>query len=224
MSVATKCGLLAAACALCAGSASAGVVLDFEGLKDDEPVQNFYNGGAGGLGSAGTNYGVAFGADAVAVVRVHPFPGDPSPPTVLELDSLNPSNEGQPLTMTMNVSAGFKQQLNFWDIAILRAASVTIWSGQNGGGTMLAQMSLPLVPVNNEVFTGAVSMPFAGTAGSVVFAGGDQQLVIEDISFGPLPNVPEPRQWWYCAAIGLLWLCRVHARRRGDAPPSGIDP
>jgi hypothetical protein len=213
MIVSMRCAVMVAACALWAGKASGDMILTFEALKDDEQVQNFYNGGTGSLGSGpGPNYGISFDTNAVAVVRVNPFPNDPSPPTVLELDTLNVIDEGQTRSMTMNVSGGFTQQLNFWDIAILRAATVTIWSGTNGGGTMLAQTSLPLQSANNVSFL-FESLPFEGTAHSVVFTGGDQQLALDDISFGPLTSVPEP-SGWQCGLIALACFIRCRPSRR----------
>ena len=42
-------------------SAKASIVLTFEGLKNSEPVNNFYNGGFGGDGSGpGPNFGVSW--------------------------------------------------------------------------------------------------------------------------------------------------------------------
>src|SRR5439155_5099046 len=44
-------------------------VLTFEGLKDLEPIQDFYNGGTGGLGSGpGPNYGINFSNNSLAIV------------------------------------------------------------------------------------------------------------------------------------------------------------
>ena len=121
------------------------------------------------------------------------------------LEDSSPIDEGQPKTTTMNVAGGFTQQLNFYDIAILRAAAMNIYSGLNGSGTLLATYNIPLENPSNEQFNGVVSVPFSGTAMSVVFSGGDQQLVIDDLSFGPLSVVPEPGPIVY-SAIGLVAL------------------
>jgi hypothetical protein len=120
--------------------------------------------------------------------------------------------------MTMDVAGGFSQDLNFFDIAISRAATVQIWSGLDGTGTMLAQMSLPLLDPSKEVFTGLVSMSFNGTAESVVFAGGNQQLAFDDISFGAPAVVPEPREGLQAMVI-LSWLFLVVRRwQKGSLP------
>jgi hypothetical protein len=215
MSIATRGLLIAAVCAISGGRVSADVLMTFEGLQNHEQVQNYYNGGTGSLGSGpGPNFGVSYSADALALIRVSPFPGDPSPPTVLLLGDLsNAFGAGFPLTMTMDVAGGFTQALNFYDIAIGRVATVQIWSGPDGTGTMLSQLTLPLLDPSNEVFTGLVTMPFNGTAKSVVFAGGNLQLAFDDISFGPQSSVPEPRDGLRVALV-LWWLYLVRPRWR----------
>lgn len=51
------------------GTSSATVVtLTFEGLRDQESILDFYNGGTGSLGSAGTNYGVDFAGNTLALI------------------------------------------------------------------------------------------------------------------------------------------------------------
>src|SRR4051812_24420823 len=45
------------------------VVLTFEGLQNLEPIENYYNGGLGGLGSGpGPNYGITFTSDSLAII------------------------------------------------------------------------------------------------------------------------------------------------------------
>ena len=129
-------------------------VLTFEGLRNLEQVDDYYNGGSGSLGSGpGPNYGITFSSNALALVRQTPFPGDPSPPTVLLLGNTG-IGAGQPLSMTMDVSGGFSTGLVFYDIAIGRTATVNIYSGLDGTGTLLAQETLPLLPPSNEFFSG----------------------------------------------------------------------
>src|SRR5262245_613395 len=45
----------------------AAAVLTFEGLKDLESVLNFYNGGAGSMGSVGPDLNIVFGPQTVAL-------------------------------------------------------------------------------------------------------------------------------------------------------------
>ena len=86
MSMTMRSLLAASALALLAIPAWAEPVLTFEGLKNHEPVADYYDGGKGGLGTGpGPNYGITFSSNALALIRETPFPGDPSPPTVLLL-------------------------------------------------------------------------------------------------------------------------------------------
>jgi hypothetical protein len=219
--------LLAAVLVSHAGGAAGGTTLTFEGLKNFEQVENYYNGGMGSRGSGpGPSYGVTFSRDALAYIpgefhgKVTPYPGDPSPPTVLLLGDLSRRvPEGYPLSMTMNVSGGFVGALTFYDIAIVRTATVTIWSGLDGTGTELATLNLPLVPVSNEAFAGPETMSFSGTAHSVVFSGGNDQLALDNISF---QSVPEPASW-LLVALGIGGVFFVRGARRLGAAGAGND-
>lgn len=63
-----KFKVLALACALLAGNATAAPFLNFDGSADGALIQNFYNGGTDSLGNTGVNYGITFGSGAT--VRV----------------------------------------------------------------------------------------------------------------------------------------------------------
>jgi hypothetical protein len=217
MNMLAKSVLVAAACTLGAGHAVAGPVLTFEGLKNQERVGDYYNGGKGSLGSGpGPDYGITFSSNAQALIRKTPFPGDPSPPTVLLLR--NPGiGAGQPQSMTMDVSGGFSTGLVFYDIDIGRPAKVQIYSGLDGRGTLLAQKSLPITP---EEFTGPMSLPFSGTAESVVFTGRNDQLVFDNITIGTA-SVPEPPAWFLLAVgLGCSWVLLSRRRRAATQHPS----
>lgn len=220
-SIATKIACVAGICIVAASHVSAGTVLTFEGPKNFEQIGDYYNGGTGSLGSGpGPNYGVTFSSEALAYIpgqqtgMVTPFPGDPSPATVLLLGDLgNRYAGGYPLSLTMDVTGGFSQSLLFYDIAILRTATVQIWSGLDGQGTMLAQQNIPLVPASNEVFSGPLTVPFSGTAHSVVFAGGNDQLALDNITFNAV--VPEPSSSIPMAiGIGILFTILFLRRQK----------
>ncbi len=212
MSMTMRSLLVASAFALLAIPARAEPVLTFEGLKNQEPVADYYDGGYGGLGSGpGPNYGITFSSNALALIRQTPFPGDPSPPTVLLLGNFG-LGAGQPLSMTMDVTGGFSQSLIFYDIVIGRAATITIYSGLDGGGTMLAQETFQPGP---EAFGNPVTMPFSGNAESVVFTGGNLQLALDNITFGGA-SVPEPAGW-LSLALGIGCSCLLCSRRRRRA-------
>ena len=90
---------------------------------------------------------------------------------------------------------------------------MTIWSGLDGTGTQLAQLSLTLVPTTSEVFSPPTTLSFAGTARSVVFAGGNDQLALDNISF---QSVPEPTSWTLLASgmgSGVVFLRRLRRRK-----------
>ncbi len=139
----------------------------------------------------------------------NPFPGDPSPPTVLLVfNAANPIGGGQPTSVTMDVDGGFTGGILFYDIAIERVGSVKIYSGLDGTGTVLASLALPVTP---EAFLGPTTLTFAGTAESAVFTGGNDQLALDNITF--LASVPEPAAW-ISLSIGLASSCVFFARRR----------
>jgi hypothetical protein len=204
--------------------AGADFLLTFEGLQNFEQVTNYYGGGKGSLGSGpGTNFGITFTANALAYIpgkqsgMVTPFPGDPSPPTVLLLANPNPplSNPGSPATMTMDVSGGFTQYLDYYYINIAATnATIQIFSGLDGTGQLLAQTQLAPQPnPTNPVFSGESQLAFNGTAHSVVFSGNDNQLAFDDIagSTGP-PTTPEPASW--LLMLGCAGACWFVMRQR----------
>jgi hypothetical protein len=198
--------------------ASAGQVLTFEGLKNFEPVGEYYNGGKGGMGTGpGPKYGITFSANGLAYIpgkqsgMVTPFPNDPSPPTVLLADNRG-IGAGQPVTIEMNVSGGFSGALLFYYIAIGLKPEVTIYSGLNGGGMKLADKTFDLTgkELSNAVFSAQQQIKFSGIAQSVVFMGGNDQFGLDDISFAKLP---EP-SGWICLTSGLACSYVTLARRR----------
>src|SRR5438876_738257 len=117
---------------------AATVVLDFEGLQNLESILNFYNGGTGSLGSAGPNYGIQFGADALSVIDSD------------NGGSGNIANEPSPSTAAffltgpgdiMNVAAGFDTGFSFFYTAA-SDGTVTVYDGLNGSGSVLATLLL----------------------------------------------------------------------------------
>jgi hypothetical protein len=205
--------------ALCGNMAAAGEVLTFEGLQNFEPVANYYNGGKGGLGTGpGPNYGITFSATGVAFIpgkafgKVTPFPNDPSPPTVLlDADMQNPA--GQSTAITMNVSGGFSKAMIFYYLALDGMLEIKIYSGLNGAGMKLADQKFAKT---GQLFSNEQAMEFPGTAKSVVFTGGNDQLALDNISFA---SVPEPAGW-ITLMTGLGCLSMAIFRRRQTASES----
>jgi hypothetical protein len=186
-----------------AGSAAAVTVLDFEGLEDFEPVQSFYDGGLGGNGSGpGPSLGIVFSSNALAIIDGDAggsgnFGHEPSPSTILFFLSGGAA--------TLNFSAGFDTGFSFFYSAVNNPGSIVVYDGLDASGTILANLDLPVTPSDGGDPLGSFSpfvpigVAFSGIARSVDFAGTENQIGFDDITFGsvtpgdPAPTpVPEP--------------------------------
>jgi hypothetical protein len=225
MKLVYKCALAMAVCTLLAGPGRAGpVTMTFEGLKNFEGVADYYNGGTGSLGTGpGPAYGVTFDSNALAYIpgqqtgTITPFPFDPSPPTVLLLANLTGWYPGgYPISTTMNVARGFTQALTFYYVNITSSSpteTVQIFSNVDGTGAVLAKMTLPAS--SQAVFVGPDTLSFTGTAYSVVFSGGNDQLAFDNISLlAPVSSVPEPGT----LALAVITLPFLLLLRRATHP------
>jgi len=209
--------------ALVAGPAhAAAVTMTFEGLQDQEPIGNYYNGGTGGFGSGpGPNYGVSFGSDSLAVISELQggsgnFEGAPSGKTV----AFFLSGPGD----VMNVAAGFNTGFSFYYSAVVYPGDVTVWSGLNGTGTELADLNLPVTPSGGPGCSGATSycpwvpagVTFSGTAESAVFSGTANYIAFDNITLGSAtPGAPGPVPGTGLAGLVLLAAAGAAARARG---------
>ena len=181
------------------------VVLNFAGLNGNSEEQplDYYNGGAGGLGSTGgTNYGISFGSDALAcsgqpggICNTAQIPGGAGANTLFFL-----TGPGD----IMNIAGGFTTGFSFYYSAANNPGSIGIWSGLDGTGTLLQTLALPVTGdgsgtagcfgTNFCPYT-PIGVTFAGTAESVNFTGTANQIGFADITFGSSTaggNVPEP--------------------------------
>jgi hypothetical protein len=162
---------------------SAVVTLTFEGLGDQAPVGNFYNGGPGG------NLGIAFGADSLAIISNAAggsgnFSNAPSGSTVLFFLS----GAGA----VMNVAAGFDTGFSFFYAdQVGFTGSVSVFSGLNGTGSVLASLSLPSTPDPYNVFV-PIGVSFSGTAESVLFSGSANFIAFDDVTLGASSPVGVP--------------------------------
>ena len=197
-----------------AGSA----LLTFEGLQNFEQVASYYAGGYGSLGTGpGPEYGLTFSSYGLAYIpgaqtgNPTPFPGDPSPPTVLLLFTQS-IGAGYPASLTMNSAGGFSDSISFYDVVNSTAGSVELFSGLNGTGTMLAQQTLSLTGVG--VFSGPLTVTFSGTAYSAVFTGSNDNFAVDNISFISL-SVPEPSSF-LLLMLGLGSSYMTFRRRRTE--------
>jgi len=207
-------GILAAGL-LCTGAAHASVVLTFEGLGDESPIGNWYNGGGGG------NLGITFGPDSLAIIEESAggtgnFSNPPSGVTV----AFFLSGPGD----VMDVPAGFNTGFSFFYAdQVGFTGSVTVWSGLDGTGTELASLSLPSTPDPYNVWV-PIGVTFSGKAESAVFGGSANYIGFDNITLGSATpgGVPEPATWAMMllgfSGLGLL----IHRRSKARLAPHPV--
>jgi hypothetical protein len=198
-------GLLSAAPAF-----AATVTLDFEGANSFASINNFYNGGTDSAGASGPNYGISFGGDALA----------------LSNDALGPyySNAPTPGTImtavggaaSLNAPTGFGGTASFY-YSSSDNASVSIYSGLNGSGTLLGSFALAANSQNGCADTpfchwDLASLNFSGIAQSIQFGSAANLAGFDNVT---VSTVPLPAAGWLLlSALGGLG---VVARRKRTA-------
>jgi len=194
-------GLLSAAPAF-----SATVTLGFEGAGDYSLIGEFYNGGTSETGATGTNYGISFGADALALANNADFTYYSNAPT--------PGAVMAPVgaSSALNVVSGFTGTASFF-YSSTAATTVSIFSGLNGTGTNLGTFNLLANAQNgcSDAFChwDATSLSFAGVAQSIQFGSAAGLAGFDNVSIAP---VPLPAAFWLLGS-SLLGLGGI-ARRR----------
>lgn len=191
------------------------VSLNFEGVNATYPsgfaqILEFYNGGTSSAGTSGTNYGVSFGSNALALCLNTPG---------VSCSNTSRGGVGDPNSQRgglvflegnetyLNFAAGFDTGFSFNYSAPNTTGSVMVYDGLNGTGNLLATVNLGLTPSNCGGEYGAVYCPFvaagvtfSGTARSIAFGGVANYIVFDDVTFGsatpgPGNGVPEPAEW-----------------------------
>ncbi len=209
--------LIAAGCCFSTVAAQATEVLTFEGLANLEPVDNYYNGGFGGSGSGpGPSFGVTFTSDSLALISsagggTGNFSNNPSGDTVLFFETG---------ADTMNVAAGFNTGFSFFYAdQVGFTGTVSVYSGLNGTGTLLASLSLPSTPDPYTVWV-PIGVTFAGTAESAIFSGSADYIGFDDITLGsstpgatPLPAALP----LFATGLGALGLFGWRRKRKAFA-------
>ena len=202
------------ACAPAARALADVHVLTFEGLSDEQGVGEYYNGGtsADGVGP-GPNYGISFGSDSLSIISTTAggtgnFTNAPSGDTVLFFLS-GPGD-------VMNVHAGFDTGFSFYYAdQVGFTGSVSVYSGLDGTGSLLASLELPSTPSPYNVWV-PIGVAFAGTAESVIFSGSANYIGFDNITLGSATaGAPEPGTWALMfVGVGLAGA----ALRRRRAP------
>jgi hypothetical protein len=219
-------GGIAAVLALASASSivcAAPVVLTFEGLKNGEAVNDFYNGGTGSLGSAGTDYGVNFSTDSLALIDQDAggtgnFANEPSASTVLFFLANS---------AVLNYAAGFTGGFSFFYTTLNFSGTVDVYDGLNKTGTKLASIAVGALgstcvgdPTGSFCNWAAAGASFSGTAKSIDFGGTADQVGYDNITIGsgtpipggdPNPSVPEPGS---LALVGAALLALGAVRRK----------
>ena len=198
--------------------ANSGILLNFIGLGDSQSVANFYNGG--GL-SVTPNYGVSFTSNFFGLRSyLNGGSGDFSRTPVGTPAIFITGTLGSPVTGVMNVANGFSSGLNFYYAALLGAGqseTVSIWSGANGKGTLLATIVLG----SNEASCSSplyctwsvAGTNFTGTGRSVTFVGPANELGITDITLGASSTaIPEPSAI-YLLGTGIVAISFARMRK-----------
>jgi hypothetical protein len=190
-------------------------LLTFEGLYNNEQIGNYYNGGIGQWSGPGPNYGITFGSNSLAIIShaLDPygsgyFSGNPSGKTCLYFLNLP--------GIVMNVAAGYQNDLSFYYASAVYTANVTVYSGLDGTGSVLASLSLP--PKSSYNTWTQVDIPFAGTARSAIFS--DEQpayILFDNITLYPIPE-PGTLIPLVAGAIGLVgYGCLMRRKLRLSA-------
>ena len=182
--------------------ARATIVMNFEGLGNEETILNFYNGGTGGSGSGpGPSFGVTYGSSSLALIDADNggtgnFAREPTPNTI----AFFLSGPG----VVMNVPGGFDTGFSFFYTSVSFDGSVTVWDGLDGTGSLLATLNLtalgsdpsggdPSGTFNNWA---PIGVTFSGLAHSVNFSGVANQIGFDNITLGSeIPGggaIPEP--------------------------------
>jgi hypothetical protein len=195
--------------------ANSGELLNFQGLGDLQPVGNFYNGG--GLVNT-PNYGITFSSNFYGLKSIYQggsgaFAPDPTGTPAIFVNGPTGTN----VTGYMNVNGGFTGGIQFFYTAGF-SETVTVWSGANGTGTVLATISLSpnngscgsFPPYCNWTTAG---LTFSGTAQSVTVSGTADGIGIADITIGSSSTaIPEPSSI-YLLGTGLVGVSLGQIRR-----------
>jgi PEP-CTERM motif-containing protein len=192
-----------------ANSANPPVLLSFQGLQDGQLLGNVYNTPFFG--------GVTFSSNIFVSRPTFEggsgnFAPDPTGTPAIFISG----TPGSSVNGSINVANGITTGINFFYTAAFRE-TVTIWSGANGTGLILATMNLSANDSNCSTVAYCnwtnVAMSFSGTAGSVTFSGPANGIGLADITLNQTSTaVPEPSSM-YLLGTGIIGFCAQNMRR-----------
>ncbi len=206
---------IAAATLAMAGLATAApITLTFEGAGSQAALLDFYNGGTDSQGNSGTNYGISFGANSLALRESDPIANFALPPSA---ETIMFFLTGSAI---LNYAPGFDTGFSFWYTTVGFTGSVTVWDDLNATGNLLGTINLSALGVGpspgNPFSNWAIgALAFDGLAKSINFGGTVNQVGFDNITFGSInpdtPTVPEPG---VLGLVGIALLGAAAARRR----------
>jgi hypothetical protein len=169
--------------ALClvAGAASAGtVVMNFDSITIGATVDSYYDGGIDSFGEVGPNDGVVFTIGDWSTLSGY---GETSQPNF----AFSISGAG-----VVDVASGFTGAVSFTYGAFVDT-TVSIYSGLDGTGTLLAQSVLP---ADNVYAFSPDPISFSGIGESIVISSGFTQFGWDDLTLNVIGfGTPEPATW-----------------------------
>lgn len=201
------------------------VTLTFEGLRDQESVLNYYNGGTGSLGSTGTNYGISFAGNTLALVDSDAggsgnFANEPSASTAMFFLSGT--------STILNVSSGFTGSFSFFYSTRFNTGVVNLYDGADGAGNLVGSLNLAALgtncsgdPTGSFCNWGEAALSLSSTVRSVDFGGAANLTAFDNITFGdvgeviippPGGQVPEPGSLLLTASAMLALLAATRRR------------
>jgi len=206
--------------------AAAATVLGFERVNAAYPsgsaqILNFYDGGLSGAGTTGTNFGISFSANAVAVClnSTTITCSNASTGGLVPTSSKGAMGLGSSGVAIMDFSTAYTGAVGFRYAIVSGVAFIKAYDGVGGTGTQLANLPLFANASGCAAYAatlctfGPGGLGFLTNARSLVFGGIAGGVVWDDITLGagndPLPppalSVPEPAGWMLMlAGLGLV--------------------
>lgn len=186
------------------------ITLDFEGAGPFTFVEGFYNGGINADGASGVNYGISFGPAALAVSNDPAFPIYSNAPTAGTIMSATDPDSA------MTVAAGFTGVVSFY-YSSAEAATINIWSGANGTGSLLTQFDLTANAQTNCSDTlychwDLISLDLGNTVAQSIQFGGAVGAGFDNVTVNAVP-VPAAAWLMGSALLGLGGVARRRAQR-----------